>query len=109
MTILSVDDGVRVADDFFWAKGAIATVAAPPPEVTSICGKWKNDLTREKTNTLGTNLVHWVWFDEPQYDADGDGSYRAGSILGVRSHFAIGTSLRVSRTSSLTLVTIAFP
>lgn len=31
-------------------------------------------------SALGKNAVYWVWFDEPQPDADGDGPYKGGSI-----------------------------
>ena len=71
---------VRVADDFFWARGATGTVAAPPPEVVSLSGPWDEGLTRQEKSALGTNTVYWIWFDEPQLDADGDGPYGGGSI-----------------------------
>ena len=73
-------DRVQVSDDFFWAKGAAGTISFPPDEVTSISGKWERGLTREEKSALGTNTVYWVWFDEPQCDADGDGPFRGGSI-----------------------------
>jgi len=76
----SAGDRVRVADDFFWAKGAIGTVSAPPDAVTTISGPWDEGLTRSEVSALGTNTVYWVWFDEPQHDADGDGPYRGGQI-----------------------------
>jgi hypothetical protein len=78
--MFSVGDRVRVADDFFWAKGATGTIRAPPEEVTALSGKWDGDLTRQSVSALGTNTVYWIWFDEPQLDADGDGPYRGGSI-----------------------------
>lgn len=71
---------MKIADDFFWARGAIGTVASPPEAVTAISGAWDSNLTREETSALGTHTVYWVWFDEPQCDADGDGPYRGGSI-----------------------------
>ena len=71
---------MRVSNDFFWAKGATGTVAEPPDEVTTISGKWDGNLTRQETSAIGTNKVYWVWFDEPQHDADGEGPYRGGSI-----------------------------
>jgi hypothetical protein len=74
-------DRVRVSGSFFWAKGAFGTIAKPPGEVLSISGAWNGDgVSREEVSALGTNTVYWVWFDEPQLDADGDGPYRAGSI-----------------------------
>jgi len=76
----SAGDRVRVAGDFFWAKGAIGTVSSPPDAVTTISGPWDEGLTRREVSALGTNTVYWVWFDEPQHDADGDGPYRGGQI-----------------------------
>jgi hypothetical protein len=73
-------DRIRDSDDFFWALGATGTIAEPPGPVTAISGVWDGNLTRKETSELGTNTVYWVWFDEPQFDFDGDGPYRAGSI-----------------------------
>ena len=39
---------------------------------------WKPDITG--ISELDTNTVYWVWFDEPQLDAEGDGPYRADMI-----------------------------
>jgi hypothetical protein len=73
-------DRVIVSQDFFWAKGATGTISAPPAEVTAISGPWLSELTRIERSALGDNTVYWVWFDEPQLDADGEGPYRGGSI-----------------------------
>jgi len=45
-----------------------------------ISGSWDDGLTRQERSELGQATVYWVWFDEPQLDAEGDGPYRAGSI-----------------------------
>jgi hypothetical protein len=79
-TTFSAGDRVRVSDDFFWAKGAVGTIAAPADAVTSIGGEWDGGLIRQEVSALGTNTVYWVWFDEPQHDADGDGPYKGGQI-----------------------------
>ena len=79
-TRFSPGDRVRIAGDFFWAKGATGTVSTPPPEVIAIRGAWDGGLTRQEVSALGTNTVYWVWFDEPQHDADGDGPYSGGQI-----------------------------
>jgi len=76
----SAGDRVKIADDFFWAKGVEGTVSIPPEEVIAISGPWSEGLTREEVSALGTHTVFWVWFDEPQPDADGDGPYRGGQI-----------------------------
>lgn len=77
---LAEGDKVRVSDNFLWAKGAKGTISLPPPEVTNISGPWQDGLTIEENSALGTNTVYWVWFDEPQYDADGEGPYIGGCI-----------------------------
>jgi hypothetical protein len=79
-TKFSFDDRVRVSPDFFWAKGATGTISSPPPEVTTFSGPWDGDMTRIERSALGENLVYWIWFDEPQHDADGDGPFRGGQI-----------------------------
>jgi hypothetical protein len=75
-------DRVRVSDDFFWAKGVTGTISAPPDAVTKISGAWDEGLARTELSALGTNIVYWVWFDEPQPDADGGGPYKGGQIWG---------------------------
>src|ERR1700757_2204102 len=76
----SVGNRVLISPDFFWAKGATGTISEPPPEVTFVSGPWDQGLTRTEHSALGEATVYWVWFDEPQRDADGDGPYRGGSI-----------------------------
>jgi hypothetical protein len=80
MSVFAAGDRVFISPDFFWAKGATGTISAPPPEVTQLSGPWDGDLTRIERSTLGEAIVYWVWFDEPQRDADGDGPYRGGCI-----------------------------
>lgn len=80
MSKFSINDRIRIAEDFFWAKGATGTIAEPPTEVVTLSGQWDNNLTRQERSVLGVNIVYWVWFDMPQFDADGDGPYRGGSI-----------------------------
>ena len=73
-------DRVRVSEQFFWARGATGTVSRPPVEVTTISGPWDAGLTRIERSVFGANAVYWIWFDDPQLDADGEGPYRGGSI-----------------------------
>jgi hypothetical protein len=80
MLRFAANDRIRISSDFFWAKGASGTVSEPPPEVVSLSGPWADDLTRQEKSALGEATVYWVWFDEPQFDADGEGPYRGGSI-----------------------------
>jgi hypothetical protein len=62
------------------ARGATGTVTTPPDAVTPLSGPWDEGLTRQEKSALGVKTVYWVWLDEPQYDAEGDGPYRGGSI-----------------------------
>ena len=72
---------MRVSDDFFWAKGATGTISVPPDAVVSLSGPWDGGgLTWPEKSALGVHTVYWVWFDEPQFDADGDGPYGGGQI-----------------------------
>jgi hypothetical protein len=80
MTKFSVNDRVRISEEFFWAKGATGTITEPPPEVVVLSGPWDSNLTRQERTALGVRKIYWVWFDVPQLDADGDGPYRGGSI-----------------------------
>jgi hypothetical protein len=80
MPEFAANDRIRVSSNFFWARGASGTVSEPPPEVVSLSGPWNEGLTRQERSALGEATAYWVWFDEPQYDADGDGPYRGGQI-----------------------------
>jgi hypothetical protein len=73
-------DRVLISPEFYWAKGATGTISSPPAEVTALSGPWDGGLTRREHGALGEAVVYWVWFDEPQRDADGDGPFRGGSI-----------------------------
>jgi hypothetical protein len=80
-TKFTLGDRVRVSSEFFWAKDATGRIAKPPAEVTQLSGPWDNDgLTRQERSSLGETTVYWVWFDEPQLDADGDGPYKGGCV-----------------------------
>lgn len=76
MAQFGVGDRVIISPEFFWAKNATGTISTPPPEVMALSGPWKDGVTRQE----GAHTVYWVWFDEPQFDADGDGPYRGAGI-----------------------------
>jgi hypothetical protein len=73
-------DKVRIAETFFWAQGATGRISEPPSAVVALSGAWDGGLTRLEKSALGINKVYWVWFDEPQFDAEGDGPFRGGQI-----------------------------
>jgi hypothetical protein len=73
-------DRVLISTDFYWARGATGTISRPPAQVMALSGPWDNDLIRTERSALGEATVYWVWFDEPQLDADGDGPFRGGQI-----------------------------
>ncbi len=58
----------------------MGTVAAPPAPVIALSGEWDDGLTRQEISALGTHTVYWIWFDEPQRDANGDGPYKGGQV-----------------------------
>jgi hypothetical protein len=80
MNKFKANDRIRVSPDFFWAKGALGTISEPPSALIALSGAWEDGLSGMENSALGVHKVYWVWFDEPQLDADGDGPYRAGSI-----------------------------
>ncbi len=70
---------VRIADDYHWARGAVGIVAEPGDEVTDLTGGW-SDARRSVAGADQELTFVWVQFDEPQFDADGDGPYSAAEI-----------------------------
>jgi hypothetical protein len=54
----------------------MGTISAPPPQVTAISGPWDAGMTRQE----GEWTVYWVWYEAPQFDAEGDGPYSGSSI-----------------------------
>ena len=71
----AIGDRVVVSPDFSWAQGATGKIGEPPPEVVAISGGWEGGLTRLVKTNRGDATFYWVWFDQPQRDADGDGPY----------------------------------
>ena len=78
MTRFKPGDRVRISDGFFWAKNARDDFGASRGGDHQWRMGCRADSSREKRT--GENTVYWVWFDEPQLDADGDGPYRGGCI-----------------------------
>ena len=59
---------VRIALTYHWAQGARGTIVSHrgSPRTVEALG--------------GPILFYWVWFDEAQHDADGDGPYVSAEI-----------------------------
>jgi hypothetical protein len=68
---------VRVASTHHWAQGALATIAQAPDSVSALASvTWP----RVVESRNGRILFYWVVFDEPQFDAEGDGPYEGAEI-----------------------------
>jgi hypothetical protein len=72
-------DRVQVDSSYHWARGARGTVRLPPAPVAGLAGDWTGHIRRVKA-VKGTLTFHWIEFDEPQRDAEGDGPYGGGEI-----------------------------
>jgi len=75
-------DRIRIAASYHWAQGATGTISVPPEFVQGPeAGHAWQGLTCSWKSPIGKIYTHyWVCFDEPQYDADGDGPYKEGGI-----------------------------
>jgi len=73
-------DRVTVSQDYHWAKNVRGRIGAPPAQVVGLSGPWKDNLTRTVQTRKGPVIFYWVWFDEPQRDAEGDGPYEGAEI-----------------------------
>jgi hypothetical protein len=76
----SYGDRVRVLESFYWAQGERGTITEAPPFVKELAGDW-HDLHREAEHEGGAPS-YWVCFDNPRFDADGDGPYESAEISG---------------------------
>ncbi len=77
-----IGDKIRVSKKYHWAQGAYGTIAKPPDFVWQLTegeASWKG-WHRFVQGRKGKIEFYWVNFDEPQFDADGDGPYKGGEI-----------------------------
>jgi hypothetical protein len=77
-------DRVFISKNYNWAQGAAGTIANPPDFVRNLVEAdtpWE-DYKRFVQGSEGIIKFYWVWFDEPQYDPDGDGPYKGSEIEG---------------------------
>jgi hypothetical protein len=79
-TTFTAGDRIVVSPNYHWAKNATGRIGNPPTQVVALSGLWKDDLTRTVKTRLGESTSYWVWFDQAQRDAEGDGPYQGGEI-----------------------------
>ena len=75
----SIGDRVKISENYSWAKNAIGTVSKPPDVIREIPGGW-NDIFREIKLINRIGVFYWIKFDQPHFDADGDGPYSEAEI-----------------------------
>lgn len=78
----AVGDRVRVKRSVAWPQGATGVVSQPPGLVVEVARSdwpWTGHV-RVTHGPNGSVQLHWVVFDQPEYDGDGDGPYAAAEI-----------------------------
>jgi hypothetical protein len=77
-------DRVRISKKHHWAQNALGTISEPPEFAKQLANdrtSWKG-WHRYVQGIKGRIEFYWVDFDNPQFDADGDGPYIGGEIRG---------------------------
>ncbi len=75
-------DRIRISSNSSWAIGAKGTIAQPPDFAVRRVedeAPWQGHHRFVKGRQEFIEFF-WVWFDEPQIDADGDGPYKGGEF-----------------------------
>jgi|GEM_PF-821334 hypothetical protein len=75
-------DKVRISLNYHWAQGASGTIDNAPDFAKELVARespWEGH-RRFVQGVEGLIEIYWVWFDEPQYDPDGDGPYKGSEI-----------------------------
>jgi len=75
-------DRVRISLNYHWAQGASGTIDNAPDFAKELVVRespWEGH-RRFVQGVEGVIEIYWVWFDEPQYDPDGDGPYKGSEI-----------------------------
>ncbi len=78
----NLGDRVRVLEKYNWARNALGTISDPPEFAINLV-KDKYPWIGYHRNVKGVNEwieFYWIIFDEPQFDADGDGPYGGSEI-----------------------------
>ena len=75
-------DRVRISLNYHWAQDASGTIDNAPDFAKELVARespWEGH-RRFAPGVEGLIEFYWVWFDEPQYDPDGDGPYKGSEI-----------------------------
>jgi hypothetical protein len=75
-------DRVRISSNYNWAQGASGTIDNAPDFAKDLVAEespWQGH-RRYVEGVEGLIEIYWIWFDEPQYDPDGDGPYKGSEI-----------------------------
>jgi len=70
---------VTISPEHRWAKGAVGTIAEPPPIVRKNVTNWQG-VFRTVQGVHGPLTFYWVYFDQPQEDTEGDGPFIGAEI-----------------------------
>jgi hypothetical protein len=75
-------DRVKISINYNWAQGVSGTIDNAPDFARDLVAQespWEGH-RRFVQGVEELIEVYWVWFDEPQYDPDGDGPYKGSEI-----------------------------
>jgi hypothetical protein len=75
-------DRVKISINYNWAQGVSGTIDNAPDFARDLVAQespWEGH-RRFVQGVEELIEVYWVWFDEPQYDPDGDGPYKGSEM-----------------------------
>ena len=75
-------DRVRISANYNWAQGACGTIDIAPDFAQQLVAAESPWQGHHRFIQGVEQLIesYWLWFDEPQYDSDGDGPYKRAEI-----------------------------
>ena len=77
--IFSIGRKVRISSECSFSEGIVGVVAYSP-KVSPLAEDFGSNYFRKVQTLKGKKFFVWVVFDEPQFDADGDGPYSEAEI-----------------------------
>lgn len=78
-------DRIKISVNYNWAQGVFGTIDDAPDFAKDLVAQeapWEGH-RRFIKGVEGLIETYWVWFDEPQYDPDGDGPYKGSEIESI--------------------------